>query len=166
MSHYCVSGTTRTTACCMNTSTMAFVPKEDSKCTHGSLEIFLIIILTHTFSRHEPKHLLVPRVEKAKASQSWLRVYFTTFCNLIVHFVKFFRSFTTEVIKKYNWHALAFYFVRWLIIHGTRENKISGGGGGGFVRFSYFMYVTCCRCALFKTFLPCFRWFEIVCEWL
>ena len=53
---------------------------------------------------------------------------------------------------KYNWHALAFHFVRWLIIHGTRESKISGGGGG-FVRFSYFMYVTC-RFALVKTFRP------------
>ena len=47
--------------------------------------------------------------------------------------------------------------MRWLIIHGTRESKISGGGGG-FVRFSYFMYVTCCRFALVKTFMPCFRW--------
>ena len=68
MSRYCVSGTTRTTAYCMNTSTMAIVPKEDSKCTHSSLEIFLMIILTHTFSRREPKRLLVPRVEKAKSS--------------------------------------------------------------------------------------------------
>ena len=25
---------------------------------------------------------------------------------------------------------MAFYFVRWLIVHGTRESKISGGGGG------------------------------------
>ena len=65
-----VSGTTHTTECCMNASTMALVPKEDSKCTYSLLEIFLIIILTHTFSRGEPKHLLVPRVEKAKASQS------------------------------------------------------------------------------------------------
>ena len=32
-------------------------------------------------------------------------------------------------------------------MHGTRESKISGGGGG-FFRFSYFMYVTCCRFAL------------------
>ena len=71
MSHYCGSGTTRTTACCMNASTMAFVPKEYSKCTHSSLEIFLMIILTHTFSRREPKRLLVPRVEKAKSSQSF-----------------------------------------------------------------------------------------------
>ena len=71
MSRYCVSGTTRTTAYCMNTSTMTFVPKEDSKCTHSSLEIFLMIILTHTFSRREPKRLLVPRVEKAKSSQSF-----------------------------------------------------------------------------------------------
>ena len=46
------------------------LPEEDSKCTHSSLEIFLMIILTHTFSRHEPKHLLVPRVEKAKSIQS------------------------------------------------------------------------------------------------
>ena len=111
MSHYCVSGTIRTTACCMNASTMAFVPKEDSECTHGSLEIFLIIILTHTFSRREPKHLLVPRVEKAKESQSWLRVYFTTLCNLIVHFVKFFRSFTTEVIK--NIIGMLSHFISW-----------------------------------------------------
>ena len=78
-----------------------------------------------------------------------LLFYFVTFCNLIVHFVKFFRSFTTEVIKNIiGMHALAFYFVRWLIIHGTRESKISGGGRG-FVRFSYFVYVTCCRFALF-----------------
>lgn len=46
MCHYCGSGTTRTTVCCMNTSTMAFVPKEDYKCTHSSLETFLMIILT------------------------------------------------------------------------------------------------------------------------
>ena len=44
--------------------------------------------------------------------------------------VKFFKSFTTEVIKIYNWLALSFHFVRWLIIHGTRESKISVGGGG------------------------------------
>ena len=50
--------------------------------------------------------------------------------------------------KKYHWHALAFHFVRWLIIHGTRESKISGGGVG-FVRFSYFMYVTCCHAVMF-----------------
>ena len=156
--HHCISGTT---ACCMNTSMMAFVPKEDSKCLHSSLEIFLMIILTHTFSRCEPKHLLVPRVEKNQVKSvltTSLLFYSITFCNLIVHFVKFFRSFTTEVITKYNWHALAFHFVRWLIIHGTREGKISGGGGG-FIRFLYFMYVTCCRFALFKTFMPCFRWF-------
>ena len=66
MSHCCVSGTTRTTACCMNASTMAFVPKEDPEGMHSSLKVFPMIILTHTFSRHEPKHLLVPRVEKAK----------------------------------------------------------------------------------------------------
>ena len=40
---------------------------------------------------------------------------------------------------------------------GTRESKILGGSGC-FVRFSYFMYVTCCL-ALFETFIPCFRWF-------
>ena len=51
--------------------------------------------------------------------------------------VKFFKSFTTEGNIKYNWHALAFHFVRWLIVHGTRESKISGGGGC-FVRFSPF----------------------------
>ena len=81
---------------------MAFVPKEDSKCLHSSLEIFLMIILTHTFSRCEPKHLLVPRVEKNQVKSvltTSLLFYSITFCNLIVHFVKFFRSFTTEVIK-------------------------------------------------------------------
>ena len=71
VSHYCVSGTTRTTACCMNASTMAFVAKEDPEGTHSSLKIFLMIILIHTFSRREPKRLLVPRVEKAKSSQSF-----------------------------------------------------------------------------------------------
>ena len=71
MSHYCGSGTTRTTACCMNASTMAFVPKEDPEGTHSSLKIFPRIILTHTFTRREPKRLLVPRVEKAKSSQSF-----------------------------------------------------------------------------------------------
>ena len=97
--HHCISGTT---ACCMNTSMMAFVPKEDSKCLYSSLEIFLMIILTHTFSRCEPKHLLVPRVEKNQVKSvltTSLLFYSITFCNLIVHFVKFFRSFTTEVIK-------------------------------------------------------------------
>ena len=71
VSHYCVSGTTRTTACCMNASTMAFVAKEDPEGTQSSLKIFLMIILIHTFSRREPKRLLVPRVEKAKSSQSF-----------------------------------------------------------------------------------------------
>ena len=71
MSHYCVSGTTCAAVCCMNASTMAFVPKEDPKGTHSSLKIFLVTILIHTFSRREPKRLLVPRVEKAKSSQSF-----------------------------------------------------------------------------------------------
>ena len=48
--------------------------------------------------------------------------------------------------REYSWHALAFYFVRWLIIQVTKYRKTSGGGG--FARFSYFMYVTCCRLAL------------------
>ena len=43
---------------------------------------------------------------------------------------------------------IAFHFVRWLIVQGTRKSKISVGGGG-FVRFSYFMYVTCFRFVLF-----------------
>ena len=51
-------------------------------------------------------------------------------------------------------------------MHGTRNQSKISGGGGGLVQFSYFMYVTCCRFALFKTFMPCFRWFQIVCEWL
>ena len=38
------------------------------------------------------------------------------------------------------------------MIQGTRESKILGGSGC-FVRFSYFMYVTC-RLALFETFIP------------
>ena len=54
----------------MNASTMAFVPKEDPEGTHSSLKIFLMIILTRTFSRREPKRLLLPWVEKAKSSQS------------------------------------------------------------------------------------------------
>ena len=53
---------------------------------------------------------------------------------------------------------LSFVLSQWLMIQGTRESKISGGSGC-FVRFSYFMYVTCCRLALFQTFIPCFRWF-------
>ena len=71
VSHYCVNGTTRTTACCLNASTMAFVPKENPEGTHSSLKIFLVTILTHTFSRREPKRLLAPRVEKAQSSQSF-----------------------------------------------------------------------------------------------
>ena len=64
------------------------------------------------------------------------------------------------------------------MIQGTRESKILGGSGC-FVRFSYFTYVTCCRLALFETFIPCFRVldclrvvvdvFEVVvdgCRWL
>ena len=38
------------------------------------------------------------RAEKAKSSQSSLLFYFIIICNLIVHFVKFFKSFTTEGI--------------------------------------------------------------------
>ena len=72
MSHYCVSGTTRTTACCINASTMVFVPKEDPEGTHNLLKIFLMTILIHFFpARREPKRLLVPRVEKAKSIQSF-----------------------------------------------------------------------------------------------
>ena len=52
----------------MNASTMPFVPKEDPESTHSSIKIFLRTILIHTFSRREPKRLLVPRVEKAKSS--------------------------------------------------------------------------------------------------
>ena len=48
-SHYCVIGTTRTTACCMNDSALAFVPKEDPKGTHSSLKIFLMTILKQIF---------------------------------------------------------------------------------------------------------------------
>ena len=59
---------------------------------------------------------------------------------------------------------LSHHFVRWLIIHGTRKSKISGGGGS-FVRFSYFMHVTC-HFALFNTFMPCLRQVQTVCEWL
>ena len=45
--------------------------KRDSEGTHSSLKIFLKTILIHTFSGREPKRLLVPRVEKAKSSQSF-----------------------------------------------------------------------------------------------
>ena len=48
-------------------------------------------------------------------------------------------------------------------MHGTRNQSKISGGGGGLVQFSYFMYLTCCRFALFKTFMPCFRWFQVVC---
>ena len=66
---------------------------------------------------------------------------------------------------KYNQYALAFDFVRWLIVKGPgrvrfqREVKVLFGSP------SYFTYVTC-RLALFQKFMPCFRWFWIVCEWL
>ena len=53
---------------------------------------------------------------------------------------------------------LSFVLSQWLMIQGTSESKILAGSGC-FVRFSYFMYVTCCRLALFQTFIPCFRWF-------
>ena len=39
-SHYCVSGATRTTACCMNASMMAFVPKKDPKVRTVRLKYF------------------------------------------------------------------------------------------------------------------------------
>ena len=68
---------------------------------------------------------------------------------LLVYFSKSFTTVQADYCGniKCNWHALAFHFVRWLIVQGNRESKISGVGGG-FVRFSYFMYVTC-RLALF-----------------
>ena len=54
--------------------------------------------------------------------------------------------------------------MRWLIVQGTMENKISGGGGG-FAQFSYFMYTTCMLLlrlildiyALFWMVLDCLR---------
>ena len=52
MSHYYVSGTTCTTACCMNAGSMAFLPKENPKGMHSSLKMFLMTILIK-------KHLLV-----------------------------------------------------------------------------------------------------------
>ena len=55
MSHHCVSGTTLTTACCMNACTMAFVLKEDPEGTDSLLKIFLMTILIHTL---ETLHLL------------------------------------------------------------------------------------------------------------
>ena len=82
---------------------------------------------------------------------------FIIFCNLLVHSVKFSKSFTAEVVKNIIGMLSHFNFVRWLIIHGAREGKISGRGGG-FVRFSYLVYVTYCRFALFWTFMPYFRW--------
>ena len=55
-------------------------------------------------------------------------------CELKRLLVKFSKSFTTVQADycgniKYNWHALAFHFVRWLIVQGTRESKISEVGG-------------------------------------
>ena len=46
---------------------------------------------------------LVPRVEKAKSSQLF---YFIIFCDLIVHFVKFFKSF--------NILSMISHFISWL----------------------------------------------------
>ena len=43
---------------------------------------------------------------------------------------------------------LSFVLSQWLMIQGTSESKILAGSGC-FVPFSYFMYVTCCRLALF-----------------
>ena len=39
------SGTIHSIACCMNASTMAFVPKESPEGTHSSLKMFLMTIL-------------------------------------------------------------------------------------------------------------------------
>ena len=52
MSHHCIRGTIRTTACRMNARTMAFVPKEDPQGTYSSFKIFLMqTIRIHTLSR-------------------------------------------------------------------------------------------------------------------
>ena len=58
---------------------------------------------------------LVPRVKKAKSSQSFdyytsLLFYFTIFCDLIVHFVKFFKSF--------NVLSMIPHFISWLKNNG------------------------------------------------
>ena len=66
MIDHCLSGTSRTNACCMNASTIVFVPKEDPEGTQSSLKIFLMTIVNHTSSRHEPKGLLIPRVQKSQ----------------------------------------------------------------------------------------------------
>ena len=55
-------------------------------------------------------------------------------------------------------HDLAFHLSAWLMIQGTRESKILGGGGC-FVRFSYFKYVTCCRLSFRSSDLDRFRCF-------
>ena len=53
------------------------------------------------FCRREPKRLLVSRVEKGKSSQSFddeFVILINFFFYLVVHFLKFFKSFTTEGI--------------------------------------------------------------------
>ena len=82
---------------------MAFVSKEDPVGRHSSRKIFLMTTLIHTFSRREPKRLLVRRVEKTGSSESFnydfiLLLSKIIFCNLIVHFVKLFKSSATEGI--------------------------------------------------------------------
>ena len=91
----------------MNVSTMPFVPKEDPEGTHSSLKIFLMTILIRTFSRREPKRLLVPRVEKAKSLYFYILLHI--FGKLIVHLVKFFKSFATEGI--YNIISMLSHFI-------------------------------------------------------
>ena len=108
-----MSGTTHTTACCMNASRMAFVPKEYSEGTHSLLKIFLMTILTHTFSRQEPKCLLVPRVEKAKSSQSWLQVcYFTSLFFVTWQFI-FKSSLSLLLLREYKVISMLSHFIPW-----------------------------------------------------
>ena len=106
MSHYCVSGTTRTTACCMNASMMAFVPKEDTEGTHSSLKLFLMIIFILFFldvSQNVCWYIGEKKLRQASLLTTILLFYFIIFCNLMFHFVKFFKSFTTEVIYGFRW---------------------------------------------------------------
>ena len=78
-------------------------------------------------------------------------------------FIMFWNLFFTQllflgVMGYVRFLFLSFVLSQWLMIQGTSEGKILAGSGC-FVPFSYFMYVTCCRLALFQTFIPCFRWF-------
>ena len=83
-------------------------------------------------------------------------------CNLTVHFVKFFKSFTIEGIQ--NIISILSLFISWdgWLYKGPGRVRFQGEVEVLF-GFSYFMYVTCCRLSNFSAhfagnerFLPAF----------